>query len=253
MMWRGLWPWVVVMLLLLGCGKPEAVEVVRPSGTAPGLASTDGGYTPLPTATSWPTFTPVVVATPTAVPVETPTVVPAAVPTVGATFVVTEVPQGTATVEPLPTEEPTPTPTVVPTPTPYGKWAGAPVFFVRQSLFSLDSTELPEYLESGDVARWPDPAEVISRTSHFVVWAVAFDLSEVADEFVIDGYVRWVDLAPEEPLVMRESEVRLSKAEPLFYMGLGRESHGFWNPGVYGLELLDSQYEVVVEWTFEVR
>ena len=163
---------------------------------------------------------------PTEVPAEVPTevsaVVPADVPTVEATEV------RPADVTPVVTA----TPVREPSPTPYGKVPGFPVAMAQQTVFPLMTTDLPDYLESGELSRWPVGSELISRGVNFVVWAVAFDMSEVSEDFVLDGYVRWVQMTSEvESVVMLESPVALSKAEPLFYEGLGRNYPGVLEPG----------------------
>ncbi len=252
------WAWLLLpgLVLLLACGGPE----VLPGETAVPAARSGWTYTPSPTSTAWPTFTPVPESTlapvllstpvPAPLPASTPGSVPAAVST--------PVP-APATARPEPAVSgPESTPVPEPSPTPFGKLPGAPAFFRQQSLFPLQESELPEYLQSGDfelqLEQLPAPAEVISRVTRYVVWVVVFDLSRAPGDFVMDGYVRWIDLASGlEPLVMLESAVQLSRAQPLFYYGLGRDSTGFWNPGLYRLELLDGRYELVLDWTFEVR
>ena len=259
------WVWLVlgVMVMMVACGSPEPGRDV-PAARMAGVEPTPWGYVAEPTATAWPTFTPVATAEPpatavgaevpvvTTVPVRMETPSPTVVPTVGP-LVATAV----ADTQPvLVTLEPGTMVTEVPEPaaTPYGKVSGSPVVMRQQTVFPLQSTELPDYLESGDLSRWPLGSEVISRGVNFVVWAVAFDMSEVSEDFVLDGYVRWVQMTSEvDSVVMLESPVAITKAEPLFYEGLGRNYPGFWSPGVYRLEFLDGDYVPVVGWTFEVR
>ncbi len=251
---RGLWLnlLVVAALLVLGCGpEPGPVSRTGPVATMP-PETVVWSYTPAPTSTAWPTFTPVPTPIPTAVPPPSPTSGPTPTPWPTQEAVATPEPGVTA----LPVLVLTPAPERAPTPapTPYGKLPGAPVFFEAQTFFPLQKPELPERLRMGDTGNWPIPEEVVSQTTRFVVWAVSFDVSQVGDDFFMEGYVRWHQVTPTlEPLLMRETPVRLSKEMPFFYTGLGRTTPGFWNPGVYRLELLDMEYNSLVGWTFEVR
>ena len=112
---------IVLMLSLTACSSPppttpapEPLPTYTPLPTATPYPTPEPlpTYTPLPTATPYPTPEPLPTYTPlpTVTPVPTPTATPTAVPTP------TPTPQPTATFTPVPT--PTPKPTATPTPTP---------------------------------------------------------------------------------------------------------------------------------------
>ena len=263
---------LVLGLTALGCGSGSdgsssgvmvGVDVSPPPSWV---------YTPAPTATSWPTFTPVpTTLTPTPVPTPALTLGPTLTPwptltsTPAPTVVPTEVPTSVPDVSelsppvlgsPTPGVVNTPEPTVdlTPSPTPYGKIWNDDFFFWQQSFFPLQSSEVPQYLNDNEWEKLPPPVDFVSRFSRFVIWVVVFDGSRADPDFVMNGFVRWIEMPPgDESLIMLESPVELSVPAPFFYTGLGRASPGFWRVGNYRIELLDDRYEPVVGWNFEVK
>ena len=261
------------LVFALGCGEYGGESPVVDSGEVLLSPPPSWVYTPGPTATQWPTFTPV--PTPTLTP--TPMVVPTRVPTstlfpTSTPILSPEPPVSTlavvptpfvegATVVPQPVETPpavVETPEVevelTPSPTPYGKVWNHDFFFWQQSLFPLQSSVVPDYLNNREWEKLPRPAEFISRSTRYVIWVVVFDGSQADPDFVMNGFVRWTQLPPVgDSLVMLENPVELSPTFPFFYAGLGTDTPGFWMIGSYRVDLLDDRYEPVVGWTFEVR
>ena len=239
-----------VVGLVLACSRPESAPSFPMVSEGAGLSESSAWvYTPVPTATPWPTFT----LAPTQTP--TPTLMPTATPRPTNTSAPTAPP--TPTLESVAfTLSPTGQPALVQEllPTPYGKLWNGPAYFDRQSVFPLQVSEPPGFLMEGDLERLPEPSKVISRTTRYILWVVAYDMSDAPEDYTLDGRVRWLDVTPGlDPLLMMENEVRLSKTESFFFSGMGRDTPGFWTPGVYRTELLDDRLETVLGWTFEVK
>ena len=252
-------------------GPASAVFGPEPAPTAVRLP-----YVPPPSATPWPTFTPVPTPTPRPVstravvffPTSTPVPLAPLPPVPAATPTPVPEPSPSPSPSPLPTRGPVPPgaveissgvvqdfpPGPEPSPTPYGQIPGEEVYFVEQSLFPMQRTQMPEFLETGDHTQWPRPVRVVSRDTRYVMWALAFDTGRVPPDFELEGFVRWTDVSPGyEPLIMLESPRRVTRAERVVYAGLGRGTPGFWKPGRYRVEFLDDEFESVVSWDFEVR
>lgn len=230
-----------------GEGRDPMVRVIGPTPVTEvdvGMPVAKAVDEAVATATPWPTFTPVPTSTPTAVP---PTPTPTRI---------------WPTFTPVPTRTPTPAPTGavevvetrVPTPTPYGRYPGRELYFLQQSLFPLQVGEFPDYVTEGRWEELPRPYDVISRRANFITWVVLLDGAGLADDEVVNGYVRWMDVSPGWPeLVMLENEVVLTKEQSVFYVALGNVQEGIWEEGLYRVVFLDGELNEVVSWEFEVR
>lgn len=283
---KGLVLGLVLLVGLVGCGGGdgdvvpvahvlnEDGEVVSPGGTVVFHVN--------PTSTVYPTFSPVP-ATVTPEPSPTPTpyffkahsagelrpplvlevsneaVVEEEVPVVTlvpeAVVAVTEVPLVTPTVAAEVVAEPVEEPT--PYPTPYGQLgAGAevPVRFLYQSVFPLQGRNIPERHLTGEVSDLPAPARFISTTAKYVGWVAAFDTLSVPDGWIFEGVVRWVNLnSVSRPFMMYESPVSMEKGTFILVKVLGHDVNYVWYPGWYRVTLLNSDFEEVIGWDFEVR
>lgn len=267
--------------VLAGCGGAADAPAVAPvAGLVTVVPVRTADYTPGPTATAWPTFTP----GPTAAPVTpaadlarvipgTPTPnprhrggplllgTPAAAlltpeATVGLPVEPTAVPEPTVVAAVAPTVAPGVTlPPAAPTPTPFGlirEGGGGEARFIEQSLFPLMVADLdPVVLDD-----LPAPTDFISREARLVVWAVRYDMTYAPEDFALDGFVQWWDMGPAEltePFVMLEEPMTITKEASLAWHGLGRQTPGFWQPGPYRVAFLDEEHEEVVSWSFVVR
>ena len=240
------WVWAPVLICLVsGCGGGGSGEGVTVG--ADEVRAAELVYTPFPTATAWPTFTPYPTAEPTDAPIPVPSPTPTLVPAVAPTLA------------PIVPEEGIDVRAATPMPTPYGKYPGKEVYFRRQLLFPLLADEVPDYVWGGLVEQWPPSFKVVKEYTPYVVWAVAYDLGGVGGDEVIKGVVRWWDMTPGwEPLLIMEQRVNLSDHEDIFYVGLGEDperpgSRAVWRKGRYKLEFLSDELEPVVDWVFEVR
>ena len=250
-----------------------------------------GTFVPGPTATSWPTFTPIAVPTEkiSAVLVEdsvpegtaealsgvlvledgTPdpvVVVPSATPGRSALATVTPVPvvpgvtayPTVVTTEVTPVVVPATTPG--PGPTPYGRLVPpgddglGEVRFAHQTLFALQRPEIPLAFRTGIIEDLPATTSFVSQNSRFVIWVVAFDVSDALIGWSMEGYVRWYNVNRGfDPLLMMERPVSVTDEAFMFFEGLGTELPGFWRPGQYKVQYVNEDYEEVVSWEFEVR
>lgn len=253
--------WLACLLAVCAaaaCGGGDEMPPWRP-------VSDDGGVIARfpavnwPTATFWPTFTPQPTPTATlavrpAVPTAAPTVLlPTASPTPTPTWIApTATPALSGTRAPAPTM--VPTATAHPTPTRYGQLAGGPAHLSRHTVLAFRNLSAAEaYFGSGDVTRWASPDGRFSRNARYLVWAVAFDVTEAADDFLVEGTARWLDLdrALDNKVIYQENFV-VSKEQPGFFSGLGEDVPGFWRPGRYRVEWWDDRDVAVIGWDFEV-
>lgn len=268
--------------LSAGCGGGDGLPAPAPlDGLVTVVPREQPGFAPPPTATSWPTFTPAPTAAP-ATPRPSRSI--PGTPTPEARYpggplllgtpvaatpapVAVAAPEATATATataaaPVPASSPAPPPIEVvpsatpePSPTPYGRipdGESGEARFVEQSLFPLMLAEVATSL----LDDFPPSTRFISRDVRFVVWAVRYDMTYVAEDFFLDGFVQWWDMGPPEenpPFVMLEEEVSITKSAFQFHHGLGRQTPGFWQPGPYRVAFLDADHKEVVSWDFEVR
>ena len=254
---------MVLAVALVGCGRSGngSVESVVLEKSGDVLEGKSGSlYLLPPTATPWPTFTPMPTVPAAAVATLVPTMVPTVTPELPRVIEVVLGEDGGGVdlgngaeeiVAPVSV-------TVVPSPTPYGKIWSADVFFKCQSLFVSQVGAVPDSLKGDDLTCGDLPAiqEVFSRTSPFLNWAVIFDLSDAPADFVMRGEIRWWDLNhPTQDVLMIHGNVEIV-AHGLgfyFYEGMGRSGGGFWRPGKYRVELVDDRFERVVSWDFLVK
>ena len=266
-----------VPLLMAACGG--SVE----SGAVPSVSEVSASgdipsYFPLPlTATPYPTFTPVPTLTPEPTPVPTATLAPTPtlpLPRVELVDTVVDVAGGDTAVvllgenisagpapvvEAAPVIEATPEVTAVPTPTPYGKVWSSDVYFYDQSLFPLQRGELPPTLVDVDLFREPDRIprgrEQFPVYTPYIVWLVVMDTRGAAEDFVMDGMVRWIDRTFDGyHVLMHTSPVHLTVTDNVFFKGLGTDSGSLWSrPGSYRIELLDDRGDLLLYWNFEVK
>lgn len=273
-------------VLSVGCGTAPAVPtaVPAPSPAAPSVP---------PPATLWPTFTPVPaqvvgvgrppgsVGPPDRSP--TPVLYPPAAPDLAA-------PPGRRLFPPTPLPSPTALspPAAVPSaaggpladgvagatleppaagsgveaePSP-GPAAGAvPLYrggaaFQRQTLFVMQSDQLPDYLREGDLTRLPPTKELVPRTAPYLFWFVAFDLGGAEPDFEMAVRMRWLSLGPEgldvDPVEMESFQGVVSHREPFFYTGLRAPLGDVWPLGGYRLELVDDRGLLIGSWRFFV-
>ena len=277
---------VGLLAAALGCGGGAGPTPEVNLGAAPAERSGPVFVALPPTATAWPTFTPVptVVSAPASVAESFEDVAAlefgeVVEETVELEFLPTFTPTAApaATFTPLPSSTPVPTEVLVdpllfqgssydsdqvvplndvgggPGPAPYGKLPGAEVYFDRQSFFVLQLAEVPGQILENNFAMLPDAMDVVPSNAPFLVWLVVYDLSRVDGQFEADLTVRWIDLKfPDRPLVMFRSPVRLAWNEPLFWNGLGEFGGGFWQPGHYKVELIDQIGNILIDWEFRV-
>ncbi len=233
-----------LLFMLAACGAP--------AGAAPGAASWEAApagqvqpqsYTPGPTATPWPTFTPA--PTPTAAPVPLPTNPPGPTATPWPRF----------SPDPVPGESPPGGGSAPePSPAPGGELRRNGVFLMKQGLLPFRGGELPGYLEERDWDRMPLPAPVVAFGVRYMLWVVAFDFSQAAPGYEVQGLIRWLSVPPGVgPVVMSETLVTVSARSPFFYHGLGGGEPGIWTPGSYRVEFLDAQGDTAAQARFEVR
>lgn len=276
-----------LLLFVAACGGDDGVAPGVPVLNESGQVVMPGGtvvYHVNPTATAYPTFTPVP-ATPTPLPSPTPTpyvfqpmkvgeLRPPATAVPVSLAVSNEVePVATATAIPVvtpvalavnaPTEAPAPTAVLeeeaepTPYPTPYGQLDSggeAPVRFLYQSVFPLQGRNIPERFLTGEVSDLPAPAEFISTTAKYVGWVAAFDTLSVPYGWSFEGVVRWVNVSSlNRPFLMYESPVSMEKGTFVLTRVLGHDVDYVWYPGWYRVALLDSGFEEVIGWDFEVR
>ena len=148
-------------------------------------------------------------------------------------------------------------PTPRPGPTPYGRLVANEVGKVDlwyQTLFPLQTSNVPESYLTGLAEDLPRGVQYVSRNSRFVLWIVMFDVSQAPPGWKMNGYVRWYNVnSGYDPLLMLESEVYLDHETFMFYKGMGKDSPGFWRPGEYRTVLLNEDLEEVLSWEFDVR
>ena len=237
----------ILLLLLSACGAP--------SDAAPGVALWEvpagqiqaqvqpQSYTPIPTVTPWPTFTPA--PTPTAAPVPLPTNPPGPTATPWPRF----------SLDPVSGEPPSGGGSASePSPAPAGELRRNGVFLMKQGLLPFRGGDLPGYLEERDWDRMPPPAPVVAFGARYMLWVVAFDFSQAAPGYEVQGLIRWLSVPPGvDPVVMSENLVTLSASSPFFYHGLGGGEPGIWTPGFYRVEFLDGEGDTAAQAGFEVR
>ena len=269
---------LTAFVLSAGCGGGDGLPAPAPmDGLVTVVPREQPGFAPPPTATSWPTFTPAPTEAPATPPPSrsipgTPTPetrYPGGPLLLGTPEAAVVAPAATVALEasatavaPVPAPSPAPVPieavpsaTPEPSPTPYGRipdGESGEARFVEQSLFPLMLAEVATSL----LDDFPPPTRFISRDVRFVVWAVRYDMTYVAEDFSLDGFVQWWDMGPPEenpPFVMLEEEVSITKSAFQFHHGLGRQTPGFWQPGPYRVAFLDADHKEVVSWDFEVR
>ncbi len=237
-------------LALLACGGPE--NAVVPSAAEAASRAVPGAASGLDlldfsgsAATPWPTFTPF--PTPTAAPVATPTRAPAPTPTA---WPRSSLDQGIG--KPVAGAD---VKTPGPSPLPGGSEIELNnVFLEKQALLPFRGGELPDYLLERDWDRMPPWAPVTSSDSRYMLWVVAFDFTQAAPGYEVQGLVRWRSVPPgAPPMVMFEAPVTVSVRSPFFYHGLGQDDPGLWLPGFYQVEFLDSLGGVAAHTKFEVR
>ena len=154
------------------------------------------------------------------------------------------------------------------------------VFLLRQTFRPSPSPTLPDTFKSKPFSEWPEPMAVIKQNTNFVFWAYVLDVTQEAEDFQMDGFVRWVDVTyPDHPLVMLEGPVQLvgdvagetvevprshvvpsevDTGEDVEYRtlwhGLGHQNKpSLWQPGLYLVQLLDDRHKVLFHWQFEVK
>lgn len=251
---------------------PRGEVVITPGGTVVVQVN--------PTATLYPTFTPVP-ATETPMPSPTPTPyvfqplkagelrppVSLTVTNEGEDPVEEEVVVKAATPTAVPTVSPTGEPDAdeedvevaepTPLPTPYGQLDSGtdiPVRFLYQAVFPLQGRGLPERHLSGEVADLPPSAEFISTTAKYVGWVAAFDTLSVPDDWSFEGSVRWVNVnSLNRPFLMYESPLTLTKGTFILFRSMGHDVDSIWYPGWYRVAVVNSDLEEVIGWDFEVR
>ena len=238
------------LLHFLGC-SPAPERLVPPT---PVVA--ERVFLPiLPTATAWPTFTPVATPSPT----------PGGLGQAGDGSVPASYLYGDPTRAYLPTFTPvpdvpvanggtgviTPSPTIGPTP--YGALGRDNVLFDRQVLFVAQTDALPDYLQRGEIDELGSSVQQVPAHAPFLIWLVAFDVSSAPADLSVPMTIRWLSLGADgDALVMHESEVVLTKQQRLFYSGIGTPGGGFWYPGFFVVEILDELGESVVAHSFSV-
>ena len=204
------------MLGALACGE-GSVPTVTPVAVATLVPSVpETPYAPPPTATPWPTFTPVpplptLRPTPTGI-IESVLLEPLPAPDVKRVESPASTPDVQATAAaggsqppvsgPLPTPEvvesvvhatPRLAPTAVPGPypTPYGQLVSEPegeVRFLHQTLFPLQTAEVPASYQTGQPEDLPDGVDFVSQSTRFVLWVVMYDVSDAPEDW------RWTGL-----------------------------------------------------------
>ena len=239
------------LALLVGAGGREGDVGGALAGPVGGPGAGAVGYTPVPTATPWPTFTPVpvLVLPPTATP--WPTLTPA--PTVDSAArqaaiallnVGKDGPEGAGGDS---SEDP-----LVEVTLDGGGSALPPV--IKQTFFPMQSVVVPDFLSANKLENLPEPVGFVRFGVPFVMWGVWFDTLDVPEDFEMEGTVRWVNVRGAfGDLVMRQSSVTVTRDEPFFYSGLGDAEGRVWKPGAYRVEFLDSEGHKSVSWPFEVR
>ncbi len=279
--------WLLAALAVLsvpaaGCGSGNPTSAEAPLSLAE-LNSPE--HTPVvtvirpPTATPWPTFTPV--------PAATSTAVPAVAVDAAATATAAAVDAAPVFAEPAPAEADVywgigtvgppdvgvngnanpdaamagPDVAVeveadlVPTPTPYGMLYRGGVKFVRQSLFPVQEDIQPTFILERNWDDMPGSYDFVLSGTHHVYWVVIFDVGEAPPDFEFPGVVRWVDITPGfQQLVMHQTPVLISREQFFFLAGVGDEFGQVWSrPGRYRVEFLDDRNYLVLDWEFEVR
>ena len=240
-----------LLFLLAACGAPaDAAPGAAPWEAPAGQAQVQAqaqvqpqSYTPSPTATPWPTFTPA--PTPTAVPVPVPTNPPGPTATPWPRF----------SPDPVSGESPSGDGSAPePSPAPAGELRRNGVFLLKQGLSPFRGGDLPGYLEERDWDRMPPPAPVVAFGARYMLWVVAFDFSQAAPGYEVQGLVRWLSVPPGvDPVVMSEIPMTVSARSPFFYHGLGGGEPGIWTPGSYRVEFLDGEGDTAAQAGFEVR
>ena len=232
-----------LLLLLAACGAPAGAAPGAASWEAPEGQSQPRSYIPDFTATPWPTFTRV--PTPTAAPDPLSTNPPGPTATPWPRF----------SPDPVPGESPPEGGSAPePPPAPGGELRRNGVFLVKQGLSPFRGGDLPGYLEQRDWDRMPPPAPVVAFGVRYMLWVVAFDFSQAAPGYEVQGLIRWLSVPPgAAPVVMFEVPMTVSAHSPFFYHGLGGGDPGIWTPGSYRVEFLDGRGEVSAQAGFEVR
>ena len=239
-----------ILLHFLGC-TPSPSRVLPPTPVVPERVF----YPLLPTATPWPTFTPVATLVaeftpvPTAESVAELSVFLYEEPT--RTYLPTLTPVLSVTLADGPGDVVTPVPTVGPTP--YGAMSGDNVLFDRQVLFVSQTDALPDYLQRGEIGELGASAQQVPAHAPFLIWLVAFDVSAAPADLSVPMSIRWLSLgAGSDPVIMHQVPVVLTKQQRLFYSGIGTPGGGFWYPGFFVVEILDDRGQPVVTHSFSV-
>ena len=233
----------LLSFLVLACGGPESdgpavAETVSRVGSGV-ESSPELLHIPIPTATAWPTFTPVAMAT--ATPSPAPTRPPAPTATPWPRFSLG--PENSADGADKPSSVPD-----------GSELERNNVFLEKQALLPFRGGELPDYLVKRDWDRMPSPSPVVSSDTRYMLWVVAFDFTQASPGYEVPGLIRWRSVPPGvDPVIMFEVPFIISAETPFFYHGLGRDDPGLWLPGFYRVEFLGALREVAAYAEFEVR
>ena len=196
----------LLLFLALACGGPESdgpavAETVSRAGS--GVESSPELLDiPIPTATAWPTFTPV--ATAIATPSPAPTRPPAPTATPWPRVSLDRKPENSADGADKTASF-----------SDGGELERNNVFLEKQALLPFRGGELPDYLAERDWNRMPSPSRVVSSDTRYMLWVVAFDFTQASPDYEVPGLIRWRSVPPGvDPVIMFEVPFTISAETP---------------------------------------